>query len=138
MKNDLPELRIGVVGAGPIGLAAAAHIIERGLEPIILEAGPSVAAHLESYRHVQLFSPWRYNVDPAARRMLLAVGWEPPPDDELFCALLLQPVAAETRTAVSSTALAERLRRFTRNSLVLVGLMGHLWSNCWWLLRPAP
>ena len=33
-------LPIAVVGAGPIGLAAAAHLLERGLEPLVLEAGP--------------------------------------------------------------------------------------------------
>ena len=83
MKNDLPDRRVGVIGAGPIGLAAAAHLIERGFEPVVLEAGPSVASHFESYRHVQLFSPWRYNVDAAARRMLLAAGWNPPFDEAL-------------------------------------------------------
>ena len=45
--------------------------------------GPGVASHLESYRHVKLFSPWRYNIDPAARRLLEANGWTPPAQDEL-------------------------------------------------------
>ena len=63
-----------MIGAGPIGLAAAAHLLERGFAPIVFEAGASVAAHLESYRHVRLFSPWRYNIDPAARRLLEADG----------------------------------------------------------------
>jgi thioredoxin reductase len=83
MKNDHSVLRVGVIGAGPIGLAAAANLIERGFEPIVFEAGASVASHFESFRQVQLFSPWRYNVDAAARRMLLAAGWKPPIDDEL-------------------------------------------------------
>ena len=83
MKNDLPALPVAVVGAGPIGLAAAAHLLERGFMPLVFEAGASVASHLESYRHVQLFSPWRYNVDTAARRMLQSAGWTPPPEDEL-------------------------------------------------------
>ena len=83
MKPDLPTLPVAVVGAGPIGLAAAAHLLERGFAPIVFEAGPSVASHLESYRHVQLFSPWRYNMDPAARRLLVETGWKEPPLDEL-------------------------------------------------------
>ena len=78
MKNDLPLLPVAVIGAGPIGLAAAAHLVERGFAPLVFEAGASVAAHLESYRHVQLFSPWRYNIDPAAQRLLEAAGWRAP------------------------------------------------------------
>ena len=83
MKNDFPALRVAVIGGGPIGLAAAAHLIERGFQPIIFEAGESVASHLEGYRHVQLFSPWRYNVDSAAERLLTRAGWSAPVADEL-------------------------------------------------------
>jgi hypothetical protein len=83
MKQDLSALPVAVIGAGPIGLAAAAQLLERGFVPIVLEAGPSIATHFESFRHVQLFSPWRYNIDPAARRLLEASGWTAPPLDEL-------------------------------------------------------
>lgn len=83
MKNDMPALPVAVIGGGPIGLAAAAHLVERGFTPLVLEAGESVAAHLESYRHVQLFSPWRYNVDAAARRLLEAHGWNAPDAETL-------------------------------------------------------
>jgi hypothetical protein len=83
MKNDLSGRIVAVIGAGPIGLAAAAHLLERGFTPVVLEAGESIAASLESFRHVQLFSPWRYNLDPAARRMLEATGWKPPELDFL-------------------------------------------------------
>ena len=71
-------LPIAVIGAGPVGLAAAAHLIERGLEPLILEAGPTPAAAIEQWRHIRLFSPWRYNIDAAAVRLLDATGWESP------------------------------------------------------------
>jgi hypothetical protein len=74
---------VAVLGAGPIGLAAAAHLLERGLTPLVLEAGEDVGANLASYRHVRLFSPWRYNVDKAARRLLQHHGWEAPADDAL-------------------------------------------------------
>ena len=84
MKNEIPaSLTVAVIGAGPVGLAAVAHLLERGFAPIVFEASPSVAGNYESFRHVQLFSPWRYNVDAAARRMLEAAGWTMPPEDEL-------------------------------------------------------
>lgn len=52
-------LPIAVIGAGPVGLAALAHLLERGLDAVVLEAGAAVGANLLDYGHVQLFSPWR-------------------------------------------------------------------------------
>jgi len=72
-----------VLGAGPVGLAAAAHLIERGLTPLIFEAGAAIGANLATYRHVRLFSPWQYNVDKAARRLLLGQGWREPAGEGL-------------------------------------------------------
>ncbi len=83
MKNEFPSLPVAVIGAGPIGLAATAHLLERGFTPLLLEAASSIAASLESFRHVRLFSPWRFNIDPAARRLLKAAGWNAPPPEEL-------------------------------------------------------
>ncbi|MCB5274977.1 Ferredoxin--NADP reductase [Arthrobacter sp. SO5] len=71
-------LPVAIIGAGPVGLAAAAHLLERGLEPLILEAGATPAAAIEQWRHIRLFSPWRYNTDAAAVRLLEATGWESP------------------------------------------------------------
>jgi hypothetical protein len=83
MKRELPRPTVAVVGAGPVGLAAAAHLLERGFAPVVFEAGASVASHLESVRHVRLFSPWRYDVDGAARRLLETAGWRSPPDEAM-------------------------------------------------------
>jgi len=33
---------VAIIGAGPVGLAAAAHVLARGLRPIVLEAGDKV------------------------------------------------------------------------------------------------
>ena len=80
---DLPSLPVAVLGAGPVGLAAAAQLLERGLTPLILEAGGGVGANLATYRHVRLFSPWRYNMDKAALRLLKQHGWQEPELDAL-------------------------------------------------------
>ena len=60
------SLPIVVIGAGPVGLAAAAHLITRNLPVIVLEAGDDIAANVRDWAHVRLFSPWRYSVDRAA------------------------------------------------------------------------
>ena len=81
--SDVSGSPVAVIGAGPVGLAAAAHLVQRGLPVVVFEAGASVADHLGSYRQVWLFSPWRYNVDRAARDLLVASGWSAPDDDRL-------------------------------------------------------
>jgi hypothetical protein len=71
-------LPVAVIGAGPVGLAAAAHLLERGLRPLIFEAGPTAGAAISAWAHIRLFSPWRFNIDAASRRLLEAAGWEEP------------------------------------------------------------
>src|SRR5882757_6190499 len=95
---------VAIIGAGPVGLAAAAHLLERGLRPIVLEAGNSVGHAVRQWGHVQLFSPWEYNIDRAAARLLASVGWNSPEPDlyptgaELL-ELYLEPLAAKTVVA---------------------------------------
>jgi hypothetical protein len=72
-----------VIGAGPVGLAAAAELAERGVDYLVLEADATAGAAVDSWGHVRLFSPWRYNLAPAARRLLEADGWQSPDLDEL-------------------------------------------------------
>jgi len=96
MNTSLP---IAVLGAGPVGLAAASRLIERGLKFVVLEAGASVGASLQEYGHVRLFSPWRYDIDHAMASMLSTTGWQAPPADELPLAgevvdRVLQPFAS--------------------------------------------
>ena len=74
---------IVVIGAGPIGLAAAAHLAERGLPFLILEAGTAAGAAIAEWGHTRLFSPWQYNLDAAAQRLLEADGWTAPDADAL-------------------------------------------------------
>ncbi|MET8121944.1 FAD-dependent oxidoreductase [Micromonospora sp. NPDC005189] len=76
--NALDNLPVVVIGAGPTGLAAAAHLHERGLTFTVLEAGDTPGAAVRQWGHVRVFSPWRYNIDPAARRLLDEAGWVAP------------------------------------------------------------
>jgi thioredoxin reductase len=76
-------LPVAIIGAGPIGLAAAAHLIQRGETPLVFEAGAEIAANVRSWGHVQLFSPWRWCVDKAAVALLEAQGWRHPDPDRL-------------------------------------------------------
>ena len=92
---------VAIIGAGPVGLAAAAHVLERGLRPIVLEAGGSAGHSVRQWGHVQLFSPWEYNIDRAAARLLAPTGWNSPEPDqyptgtELF-ERYLEPLATRT------------------------------------------
>lgn len=72
------ELPVAVIGAGPIGLAAAAQLLKRGATPLVLEAGPTVGASVLQWGHVRIFSPWKYDIDPAARDLLARTGWTEP------------------------------------------------------------
>jgi thioredoxin reductase len=76
-------LPVVVIGAGPVGLTAAAHLLDRGLEPLILEAGPQVGANIVQWRHVRLFSPWCLALDPVSVRLLDHAGWRGPDPDAL-------------------------------------------------------
>ncbi|MFI2362678.1 FAD-dependent oxidoreductase [Promicromonospora sp. NPDC019610] len=105
-ETSRENLPVVVVGAGPVGLAAAAHLLERGLEPLVLEAGGGPGAAVASWGHVRLFSPWRYDVDAAARRLLTGTGWlEPHPD-----ALPTGRDLVESYLAPLADALGDRVR----------------------------
>lgn len=78
--RDLPVV---VIGAGPVGLAAAAHLLARGETPVIFEAGATVAQSVRAWAHVRRFSPWGFNVDPAATALLMPTGWRHPPKEAL-------------------------------------------------------
>lgn len=81
-QND-KKLPIVIIGAGPIGLAAAAHLVEQKQAFILLEAGPEIAHNIRSWGHVTLFSPWRYNINKVAKSLLDGSGWVEPDLDAL-------------------------------------------------------
>lgn len=79
--DRLATLPVVIIGAGPIGLAAAANLVERDLDFTIVESGSAVASAVAQWGHTRLFSPWRHLIDPASRRLLDAAGWTPPADE---------------------------------------------------------
>src|SRR5688500_3860282 len=74
-RSSLPVV---VIGAGPIGLAAAVHLQDRGETPLVLEAGVAAGAAIRQWGHVRLFSPWEFNIDPLAATLLEETGWTLP------------------------------------------------------------
>jgi hypothetical protein len=77
-SSDLP---VAVIGAGPIGLATAANLIERGIVFRVYEAGATVGANLRDWAHVRTFTTWAQSVDPVSCRLLEANGWTMPKAD---------------------------------------------------------
>jgi len=114
-NQDLP---VAVLGAGPVGLAAAAHLVARRIPVRLYEAGDSVASHVRDWGHVRLFSPWRYNMDEMARSILFDHGWREPPADvlptghELYDAYL-KPLA-ETPEIATITQTGARVESISR------------------------
>ncbi len=93
------ELPVVVIGAGPVGLVAAAHLSQRHLPFVVLEAGPAVGTAVRRWAHVRMFSPWRFNLDPLAAQLLSVTGWDTPvseayPTDGDLVAHWLEPLAA--------------------------------------------
>ncbi|WP_240138224.1 NAD(P)-binding domain-containing protein [Streptomyces sp. MUM 178J] len=87
-----------VIGAGPVGLAAAAHLIDRGIEPLVLEAGSAAGAAVREWSHVRLFSAWGEVIDPVAEKLLAPTGWVRPdaaayPSGGDWAERYLQPLA---------------------------------------------
>jgi thioredoxin reductase len=93
-----------VIGGGPVGLAAAAHLGARGLPVKVYEAGGAVGANLRDWGHVRVFTPWRYCVDTAATAILERQGWRLPPADAFptggeLVSHYLEPLAATPELA---------------------------------------
>lgn len=76
-KDSLPVV---VIGAGPTGLAAAAHLVDRELPVVVLEAGAHAGAAMGEWAHIRTFTPWQYIVDATAEKLLAPTGWTRPTD----------------------------------------------------------
>lgn len=123
----IDALPVAIIGAGPIGLAAAAHLVERGIPFDLYEAGPAVADSIRQWGHIRLFSPWELLIDPAARRLLEGGGWQHPAasslptgtelvDEYLAPLAALPSIAGRTRTGVEVLAVSRQGMDRTRTA----------------------
>ncbi|MFE1270657.1 NAD(P)-binding domain-containing protein [Streptomyces sp. NPDC058758] len=117
------HLPVVVVGAGPVGLAAAAHLVDRGLEPLVLEAGARAGAAVREWAHVRLFSTWSELTDPAAEKLLAPAGWVKPdpatyPTGGDWADRYLQPLADVLGDKVRTGARVTGVSRAGRDRIV--------------------
>ena len=94
----MTDLPVVVIGAGPVGLAAAAHLHARDIPAVVLEAGPAAGAAVRQWGHIRLFSPWSELIDPQAAKVLAPVGWTEPASERYptggeWASAYLQPLA---------------------------------------------
>jgi hypothetical protein len=67
----------------------------------VLEGGSEAGHSVRQWQHVQLFSPWEYNVDKAAARLLAPIGWNSPdphvyPTGAELLERYIEPLATKT------------------------------------------
>lgn len=125
-EQAVQELPVAVIGAGPAGLAAAAHLRGRGIPVLVLESGPAAGAAVSEWGHVRLFSPWSELIDPAAEKLLAANGWTAPnparyPTGSTWVASYLQPLAHALGDSVRYSTTVTSVTRQSRDRLVSSG-----------------
>ncbi len=97
--------------------------MERGIEPLVLEAGPSAATAVRDWAHVRLFSPWAEVTDPAAEKLLAPTGWTRPdgttyPTGRDWAERYLQPLADALGDKVRYGATVTGVARAGRDRIV--------------------
>lgn len=127
--SGLPgNLPVAVIGAGPVGLAAAVHLLARGLPVKLYESAAAPAAHVRAWGHVKLFSPWVYNIDRQAQALLEKTGWQAPlplayPTGAQLHDLYLKPLAdtPELRAVIETDARVVAISRAGHDKMKSAG-----------------
>ncbi|WP_417509775.1 NAD(P)-binding domain-containing protein [Microbacterium sp.] len=121
----MSELPVVVIGAGPQGLAAAAHLNERGVDFVVIEQGAGAGAAVAEWQQVRLFSAWPELIDAAARRLLEALGWVAPvegyPKGAQWVSEYLEPLAASFGERVRYGETVTGVSRQGRDKVVSTG-----------------
>lgn len=120
------ELPVVVIGAGPAGLAAAAHLRSRDVDVVVLEAGDHAGSAVSEWGHVRLFSPWSELIDPAAEKLLAGAGWTSPnleryPTGADWVENYLQPLADVLGDSVRYRETVTSVAKQSRDRLVSSG-----------------
>lgn len=98
--------RLVVVGAGPIGLAAATGALERGFDVTVLEAG-EIGASLRTWGTTKFFTPLRMNVHRAIDDDSLLTGPE-------YIESVLVPLAAKLNVKTNTRVISIARKGLTR------------------------
>ncbi len=80
LKTNKP---VAIVGAGPVGLAAAAHLASHNIPFKVFESSSQVGANLLDWGHVRVFTPWKYVADLISVKLLQETNWRMPNGDLL-------------------------------------------------------
>ena len=114
-----------VIGAGPVGLAAAAHLIAQKLNPIVLEKGKHAGHAVSQWGHVKLFSPWKYVFDKQVLTLLDKTDWLAPENDGLPTG---KSIVDDYLTPASKTAELASVIRYN-SEVIAVSKQGHAKSS---------
>jgi thioredoxin reductase len=107
-------MRVLVIGAGPMGVAAAIGAADRGHDVTVLERG-EVGASLRTWGPTRFFSPLHMNVSARMRELLSGIDDEALPTGDEYVDRVLLPL-------IESAPLRGRVR--TNHAVIAIGRRG--------------